>query len=471
LTEKVIETELSGHDRYVNTGNGEFLVFFADATPQESRIRCLAIVETLRVKLFGDEPDAESLADIAECHLVHRDEIAFEWETQKGAVSATPGRVTSRLRPPQDAQILDRSQIVLSSQHALDSILGQALGSVALEELGPLLLRLKCLSRSLKTLEPMLARADSERIATAWEDIVALISVLDADAERSLAERLGALTKLQRRRTERTVEIDPATAEALRKLCETDRGKFEYAPFYRSEGKGDRILQGIYRVEPPVPAWGNYLASRDELGADPFWRDYMIKLERAILAHALDCLLEREPGGRFMLMASLHVDTLRGPHSQMQYSTLLRSVQTRCKRRLLIEAVGYREGDDTIGVRRAVDELLAHANGVFVTFSQDVGNIEKAAAQCKNLGAHAVGLDVFRYGDQNRAVFAALKSLAQAAEQHAISWYVSGIGSIPVLAKAIAGGAHYVSAPVVRPPLASPNEMEAVSLEDLYATV
>ncbi|MGI0134031.1 MAG: hypothetical protein ACREBW_03625, partial [Candidatus Micrarchaeaceae archaeon] len=34
LTEKIIQDEMAGCDRYLKAGNAEFLVFFADATPE-----------------------------------------------------------------------------------------------------------------------------------------------------------------------------------------------------------------------------------------------------------------------------------------------------------------------------------------------------------------------------------------------------------------------------------------------------
>ena len=478
LAEKVIEAELTPRDRHVNIGRGEFLVFFADATPEESRLRCLAIVQTLRDKLFADHPDMDGLSPIAECDLLHRDEIAAAWE--QGRCGGPASGEIRLLRDREDAW--DSSQVARSSQAAIDAILSKALESRALEELEPLLLRLKYLCRSLKTLEPALEaprsaglgdareahrpadRADSPLLGHAWEDIVALISVLDPEAERPLTDRLTALSKLQQSRAERCDDIVPSAAKPGR----SNGRKFEYLPFYRSIGNGDRIMQGIYRVEPPMPAWKQDLVDREDFAVDPDWREYVIKMERATLGHAIDYLLEREQAARFMLMASVHVDTLRGPHSQMRYSTVLRSAGTRVKRRLLIEVSGYRESDNTIGIRRAISELRAHCHGILITLDPDVWNIERVALQCKNLGAHAVGMDLSRYGNRSAALLA---GLARAGEQQAIPWFVSGIESVPVLAKAIACGADYVSAPPLRPALASPGEMEKVTLEDLYAAL
>src|SRR5258706_8049712 len=96
LAEKIIQDEMAGRDRYLKAGNGEFLVFFAGATPEESRIRCLAIVEAIHEKLFGfDEPGSNSDRRVAECHVIHRDDLASEWE-----VAGSLGRSEPRAKIP-----------------------------------------------------------------------------------------------------------------------------------------------------------------------------------------------------------------------------------------------------------------------------------------------------------------------------------------------------------------------------------
>src|SRR5258705_11041903 len=124
LTEKIIQNEIAGRDRYLNAGNAEFLVFFADATPEESRIRCLAIVEAIHEKLFGfDEPGSNSDRRVAKCHVIHRDDLASEWE-----VAGSLGRSEPRAKIPcgsfrHDAEILDGADITASTQIAIDSII------------------------------------------------------------------------------------------------------------------------------------------------------------------------------------------------------------------------------------------------------------------------------------------------------------------------------------------------------------
>jgi len=93
LTEKIIQDEIAGRDRYLNAGNAEFLVFFADATPEESRIRCLAIVEAIHEKLLGwPNQGVVPVGSAAECHVIHRDDLALEWEAAGSSYRSPPYR-------------------------------------------------------------------------------------------------------------------------------------------------------------------------------------------------------------------------------------------------------------------------------------------------------------------------------------------------------------------------------------------
>jgi hypothetical protein len=194
--------------------------------------------------------------------------------------------------------------------------------------------------------------------------------------------------------------------------------------------------------------------------------------ERATLEHAIQYLLDHRTSARFMLMASVHVETLRGPNSQMRHSMILRSAQLRAKRRLLIEVVGYGDSDDTIGTRRAIDELRVHSQAVFISLSQkSVGNLEKIAIECKRAGVHAFGIDVSQFNGRNAEIVSAMTRLSSLGEQYSIPTFVDGIASVPILAKAFANGVCYVCAPALRPPLATPDDAERASLEDLYSAV
>src|SRR6185312_12593762 len=109
----------------------EILVFFADATPEESRIRCFAIVEAIHEKLFGSvESVSNSGRRIAECRVVHRDDLVLEWEAASSSGRSEPHHRSSPklLREPfrHDAEILDGADIAASTQIVIDSIISQA---------------------------------------------------------------------------------------------------------------------------------------------------------------------------------------------------------------------------------------------------------------------------------------------------------------------------------------------------------
>jgi hypothetical protein len=151
---------------------------------------------------------------------------------------------------------------------------------------------------------------------------------------------------------------------------------------------------------------------------------------------------------------------------------ILRSAQLRAKRHLLIEVVGYCDTDDTIGIRRAIDELRVHSHGVFILLShKSFGNLEKIATECKRSGVHAFGMDVSHFNGRNAEIVSTITRLSSLGEQYSIPAFVDGIGSVPILAKAIASGVRYVCAPALRPPLQTPDDAERASLEDLYSAV
>jgi hypothetical protein len=495
---------MAGRDRYLKAGNAEFFVFFADATPEESRIRCLAIVEAIHEKLFGSvEPESNSGRRI-ECHVIHRDDLALEWEA-----AGSLGRSEPHHQPPakllrgsfrHDAEILDRADITASTQIVIDSIISCGAESRSMTELTPLLMRLQVLSRSLRTLEPALVTAaripsgrnglpiesaqaahrgdssdrndgNTKPLGTTWEDIAELVSVLDVSAYQSHADLLAALGGLRRARLERMAKAlaDNDISSARFNLKKAEPMQFEYTPIYRSTSRGERIHQGIYQVNCRAPKDLKITGDGDLTGHP---RHESMASERATLEHAIQYLLDRRTSARFMLMTSVHVETLRGPNSQMRHSMILRSAQLRAKKRLLIEVVGYCDSDDTIGVRRAIDELRVHSQAVFISLSQkSIGNLEKIAIECKRSGVHAFGIDVSQFNGQNAEIASAITRLSSLGEQYSIRTFVDGIGSVPILAKAIANGVCYVRAPALRPPLQTPDDAERASLEELYSAV
>jgi hypothetical protein len=500
LAEKIIQEEMTSEDRYVKAGDAEFLVFFADATPEESRIRCLAIVESIHEKLFGIEDSYDGQQRIAECHVVHKDDFVLEWELAESNNGNGPQESSLKaLRKAfrHDPEVLDTGDITASAQAVIDSIITHGIESKNAAELTPLLMRLQYLSRSLKVLEPALVASAKDEIdgprcgghgtdlsadyheekersvdaplGTAWDDIADVISALETTSPgHSQAGPLEALRKLQRARFERAtlaLEADNVVLGGRRKSHESSQ--FAYIPIYRSVSQGERIHQGLYRV--------NYSGSEAGIVAeDDDGKTYHLRqaaLERAILEHSIQYLLDRKASSGFALIVPVNVETLRGPSTQRQFSTVLRSAQLRVKRRLLVEVIGYSQADHTIAIRRAIDELRLHSQAIFITLShKNVSDLERNAIECKKLGAHAIGLHVSQLGRYEN-MQSIVTQLASAGSQHSILTYIDGIDSVPVLAKVIASGISYVCAPALRPALQAPDDAQRATFDDLFSAI
>lgn len=492
VAEKIIQDELSDRDRYLNVGNAEFLVFFADVTPEESRIRSLAIVEAIHDKLFGfDHSIGESNRKVAECHVAHRDDFVLAWETAEPSNRGDPNRNSAAnvLRGAfrGDPEILDGADIAASAQTIIDSIILCSAQSENVEQLFPALLRLKHLSRGLKTLDLALvaaekvgalnaqlfdnAPANPKPLDTAWDDITELISVLDLGPNYSHDDLLSALDRLRRERLARAAKAcaDEDESSTRFNTSGAESRTFEYVPVYRSVCRGERIHQGIYRVNCRSERASELSIGDDSAGLG--WQQAK-HTERATLEHAMQYLLDRRASTRCMLMVAVHIDTLRGPHAQRRLAVVLRAAQLRAKRRLLVEVVDYGENDNTIAIRRAIEELRAHSHAVFVRFSpMALNGFEKMASECKQLGVHAIGVDFSQFHGRVAEGGHILDRACALAEQYSIPFYVDGIDSIPVLAKAIARGVSYVCAPALRPAQEVPHEAELATLDDLYSAI
>src|SRR5438045_4363718 len=131
---------MTGQDRYLNAGNAEFLIFFAGVTPEESRIRCLAIVEQINDRLFGLEGTKRK---VAECHLIHRDDLASEWGAANAAKCAqhceAPTAQALQKSFRRGPEVLEAADVAASTQVILDSIINGGAASHNLAELTPLL--------------------------------------------------------------------------------------------------------------------------------------------------------------------------------------------------------------------------------------------------------------------------------------------------------------------------------------------
>lgn len=504
LAEKIIQDDMRGRDRYFKTRSAEFLAFFPDATPEEARIRCFAIVEAIQEKLFGSFDASITVGPkVAECHLIHRDDLASEWVSTALSNSSALGQRSPekqfRRLLRHDPEILDGADIAASTQIVIDSIIECATASHSLAELKPLLVRLQVLSRSLKTLEPALTRmgnalngggylsiegariarrndgsencdGDVRPLGTAWEDISELVSVLDCNTNRSHVDLLAALGGLRRARHKRTVKFVNDDLPLARPDSSDNKPKrFEYGPVFRSALRGEHLHQGIYRViyrDGAEPGNDN----DDPLVRHPRYEEIISEL--AALEHAIEYLLDRKTSTVVMLMTSVHVETLRAPSSQMRYSKILRSARLRAKKRLLIEVAGYCDSDDTIGIRRAIDELRVHCHAVFISLQyKDATKVKKIAAECKRSGVHALGLNVAQLNASNVEIVGAITRLSLLGEEHSIPTFIDGIRSIGVLTKALALGVCYVSAPALRPPLPTPDDAKLVTLNDLYVMI
>jgi hypothetical protein len=109
---------------------------------------------------------------------------------------------------------------------------------------------------------------------------------------------------------------------------------------------------------------------------------------------------------------------------------------------------------------------------VFISLSQkSVGNLEKIAIECKRSGVHAFGIDVSQFNGRNAEIVSAITRLSSLGAQYSIPTFVDGIDSVSVLAKAIAKDVCYVCAPALRPPMATPDDAERATLDDLYSAI
>ena len=493
LAEKLIGEEVGPRDRYVNAGDVEFLIFFADATAEESRLRCLAIVEMIHEKLFGTEDySGTPQPKVAECRVIHKSDLILEWELASDAGSGTRKALRSAFR--NDPEALDVGDIAGSAQEIITAIVSRGTDAKTISDLAPLLTRLRLLSRSLKALEPALIaslkhgprkqegrgvnflgapenagethQSAGDPLATAWDDIVDVISILDAGPERAHADVLESLRELQRDRLARAISRlagDDLSAQKERRPL----SQFGYLPIYRSVSQGERIHAGLYRMAH-FP--GRAAPVEGERAAIALHRRKAI-MERLLLEHAIRRLLDRKTSGGFMLLAPVGVETLHSPRAQRQYSTVLRSAELQAKRRLLIEVNGYSSAENTLGMRRAIQEVRLHCRAIFITLCPGgCRDLERTSSECKGFGAHAIGVDASQLGGEEEAL-GLISQLASTGAQNSLLTYVGGIESVSVLAKAIAWGISYVCAPGLRPALPAPKDAERATIDDLYCRI
>ena len=483
LTAKIIRDKLGLRDSYLRIGEGEFLIFFSDASAAEAKIRCLAIVETLQQKLFAEsQPSKPGAARAAECHIAREVQLSGMRDSAKVNAGMDAGHAFGKMFST-EAEVLDGVDLATNIQIALDTIIGRASESRTRGELDPLGTRLKFLARDLGTLKPSI---DLQEVETSRRSLVArslreaekdatdLISVIEMDSGISHAKVLEVLEKLKSERAERVLNL-----AAEDDLCssqpderERDPKEFEYVPVYRSVSQGEKIYKGIYRIAFRDKTLQTDDRRRSHLTAQKYTdrqHQQWAARERVLLQQAIKYCWDQAATADFVLLVPVHVATLDRPYLQRRYATIVRGIPAHCRRRLIIEIVGYRETDDTIALRRAIDEIRLHAQGIFVTqFYGEVVNANLALEACKRLGAHAVGMDFSNCQETEARMVAALSQFAQCARTHGIAAYVDGIATPAVVLKALAAGTSYFCAPALVASEATPSNFGRTTLKELF---
>jgi hypothetical protein len=488
LAAKIIREELSLRDSYVRIGEAEFILVFTDASPQEAKIRCLTIVETIHEKLFGQAQGVRRSPErMAECQVSHAEGMSEKIDMSARAPQALdeqPSLEALRGLFRAEAENLDPADLATTAQAVLDLIIKRAAESHDVTQLDPLVTRLKHLSRNLVTLKPavdlMQKSPDRDQAAAlslndVQNDTADLISVMDVEPTRSHDEVLEALAQLRVARTSRagaSKNHAPWPPQPAAKKAQPIA--LEHLPVYRLVARGERVYRGIYRVNilgSPLKAIGHpgdgLLEGKH--ADDRFWET--AEQERSLLQLSIKCCGE-DASGDFMLITPVHVGTLHRPNLQRRYSTILRAGQPRTKRRLIIEIVGYRESDNTIAMRRAIEELRTHSHAVFVTQLQgEVDNPRVAVEDCKRLGANVVGLDVSRCEESEAKIVGAIRQFGLIAQECGVPAYIGGIRTAVVLAKTVASNVSYISAPSLIPPGIRPENFGQTTLEGLIWAV
>lgn len=510
LAEKIIRGELSLNDMHVKIADGEFLLIFADASPEEARIRCMAVVETIQEKLFGfDDIASAGPQRFAECRVARAEDRSPENASANSTdVERSSAADILRRLFRHDAEVLDGASVAAWTQAVLDTIISRAAETRSPGELAPLWDRVKRLLKNLQVLESALhaaarenpvpivlgrtrgidlaagdetSRTGSNRrsavtlpLAEARKDAEELVAMLDPSPQLAHTAILENLAGLGRARTKRTIQVIASEGPSLPRPDTFDAAteEFEYVPVYRSASQGEHICQGVYRISRRMGRQTGTPGRNDGKVGDQ--HTAATAVERLLLERAVQHCTDHTSTPRFMLMVPVHVDTLHAPILQRQYAAILRATEPRAKRRLVIEISGYREHDNTISIRNAIEELHAHSYAVFITLNATRRNINRlsvAAAGCKKLGAHAFGIDVTEFDESEAELLELLTRMAAAGTEWSIPTFVSGIASLAVLTKAIAVGISYVCAPALIPPRPVPGDVERTTLDDLYASI
>jgi hypothetical protein len=468
LAEKIIAEDMFGLDRFMEVGDAEFLVFYADATHHEILIRSTAVIEEIETKLFGiDSQLGGDGQKLAQAHPYSSGHQVLDWETGHDDDLAD----ISKLFQPAGADNR-QEDIATSAQTTIDSIITDAMETDDPDKREFLSDRLAHLSRSLSSIQSsLLSRQDAQRasgagklaaaereellsrLQEAMNDTTELAGLLSPEKDLRQQEILQTLANLRWARAERAAMAASGQSAAPQMPARpSPSGTFGYLPVYRSTSTGDQVYQGIFRIGPRG-------ADGDQGSPD-----------LPLLEEALRLLGNPWFEKRAMLMVPVRVGTLSSPFEQRRYSTLVRAAEANIKRKIVVEVCGYPDMENSIFMRRTLDELRTHFLAVFVVLPHRyAAKLRQAAKECKKAGIHALGVDVAGL-EPDRSI-ELLNHIGSTCAEFALHSYVSGIDEVGVLAKALATKIDYVCAPGLVPALPSPGDVCRASFEKLYSLV
>jgi len=469
LAERLIEDEMTPQDRYLNLGGGQFLVFYRHAYLEEIRIRCLAIVERIREKLFGlDNQFDVDQQGIAHVHAPGENFVTF---SNAGAKYEQPKVASLWELFGREAENHALADIVTSASVTMDALVAEAESDGTPARIEALNGRLERLARNLSVVSrcrsSQSTSATTHPVNGAVEDSTGKLesSIRDAidhaarlceatSKGKSSTEILEALVRLRRARLERMLLeggeeiVLPAAGPAEPTMPDT----FEYHPVFRCAVQGAKIYEGIFCI--------NHRETRfDATNDDPSAMDLALLMEALrVCARSTSAIL----------MVPVHANTLRRPTWQRRYSTLMRGAESHVKQQIVAEVVDYYGSENSIALRRAIEELRANFLGVFVVLQPEyLGSLQEVASHCKESGVHALGVDFSRFNASEAAIGRSFCHIENVCKRGGLSSYVRGIRKPALLPKALAVGLDYICAPGLRPPLAAPGVPRYASLAEL----
>lgn len=473
LAEKMISQDMSDQDRCLNLGEGEFMVYYADASASEIRLRCLSISEAIRQKIFGSGNQPVTSMETTAEHSSLSQGSQLPTPQARGdkrqMVGETSKDIFERVfacDPPicEEQSGIDPADIAGAAHGAIDFLVAEALQSQDLKELGRLQKRLDRLSLHLSRWRSEAAEGPAsleqdcqERLTKAAEDLVEISATLLPQTGLSHQQMLIALAQLRRQRAEREAENATKLTSAHRSSSIYNRADFAYTPVYRCCDDESKHLERIYQVL-------SRNASPEHAPSD----DERAESDLQLLDHAIELFSRRDTQTEFILMVCVHAGTLRRPIWQRRYSTCLRAAPRQIQRQIMAEVVDYHDNENSIAVRRAIEELRAHFLAVFAVLPYPFrGDLHQTAGECRKIGLRGLGVDISRFSGTQDAGERIFGQLASACGQFSLASYVKGIESKAVIAQVQRHGVEYVTAPRLVPLLCAPSEHR--NIDQLWA--